>query len=894
MSEIRRLTRSADSLRTRIFVGATAISVVSLVLLTAVLYWTYRAQMRADIRDRLRDIVSLAALQVDAEGHNTLTDAEQEFNETYSRLRSDLAAVMTAAPELRFLYTLRQKPNGEIVFLVDPAPLQEMAHLMEVYHDAGPTLRTSYTTIEGPVVEEAFYTDRWGTWLTGYAPFYTHDGVKAGLVGADIEAGKVISRERRFLGISMAVFLLTVPFQVLAAWVFSRRVTAAITQAEHGLWESENLYRTLVEGLPDVVMRFDGQGRHLYVSENVTEIANLTADKFLAKTHRQLGYPEEQCLLWEGMIDKVMRSGEPYETEFSFRAEEPVTLDWRLVPECDEQGAVRSVLSLSRDITHRIRAENRLRDSERRYRELFEGSRDGFVMVDAEGRITDANQAYCDMLGYSLDALREMEDFYQITPARWREWEATEIWENRLLKAGYSGIYAKEYIRKDGSVFPVELQSYAVFDEDGALEYLWGVSRDITERMQAEKEQENLRAQLAQAQRMEAIGRLAGGVAHDFNNMLAIILGRSELALERIPEADPVRQELIEIERAAQRSASLTRQLLGFARRQTIVPQVLDLNETLTSMLNMLRRLIGENIVLAWRPGARLWPIRVDPSQVDQVLANLCVNARDAIDGAGQVTIETHNTSIDKAYCSTHPECAPGDYVQLVVSDSGCGMDEETQSHLFEPFFTTKEVGQGTGLGLATLYGIVKQNKGFVDVTSEVGVGTVFRIYWPRHGSHEERTEPQQPAERNKRGHETILLVEDERAILKLGQAMLEQMGYRVLAAATPVEAIAMARAHQGVIHLLMTDVIMPEMNGRDLARRLLALYPDIVCLFTSGYTADVIASHGMLDAGVAFLPKPYTREALAHTVRAVLDGREVLAENRGAVEIDTGIDDDP
>jgi PAS domain S-box-containing protein len=401
---------------------------------------------------------------------------------------------------------------------------------------------------------------------------------------------------------------------------------------------------------------------------------------------------------------------------------------------------------------------------------------------------------------------------------------------------------------------------------------LWhGIISDITDRKIVEIEQEKLQAQLSQAQKMESVGRLAGGVAHDFNNMLGVILGYTEFAMEKVSSSEPLLADLEEIKQAAQRSADLTRQLLAFARKQTVALKVVDLNETIESMLKLLRRLIGEDIDLLWKPGHGLWPVMMDPAQIDQILANLCVNARDAIAGVGKVTIETGNVAFDEDNCALHAGIAPGDYTLLVISDDGCGMNKETISHLFEPFFTTKEMGKGTGLGLSTVYGVVKQNKGFINVYSEPGMGTTFKIYLPSNeakaAAESKETKPQAVA----RGSETILLVEDEAAILRMTTLMLESLGYSVLAAPTPGEAIRLAKEYAGQIDLLMTDVVMPEMNGRDLARTLLNIYPDIKRLFMSGYTANVIAHHGVLDEGVHLIQKPFSKKDLGGKIREVL-----------------------
>jgi len=351
-----------------------------------------------------------------------------------------------------------------------------------------------------------------------------------------------------------------------------------------------------------------------------------------------------------------------------------------------------------------------------------------------------------------------------------------------------------------------------------------------------------------------------------------VILGHTELAMDQIDPDSPVHADLREIRNATNRSADLTRQLLAFASKQAISPKVLDLNETIENMLKMLRRLIGENIDLSWLPGKSLWPVKMDPSQIDQMLANLCVNARDAIDGVGKVLISTGNVTLDKIYCSSNPGAVPGEYVVLAVCDDGCGMDRETQDNIFEPFFTTKEMGKGTGLGLATVYGIVKQNNGFINVYSEPGMGTTFKIYLIRHrGEAGGQLREELPAEPIALGNETILLVEDDPPILNMATIMLTHLGYTVLAAPTPDEAIRLTEAHPGQMQLLMTDVVMPRMNGKDLAVKLQSLSPDLKVLFMSGYTADVIAHHGMIDPGVHFIQKPFSMRDLAAKVRNVL-----------------------
>ncbi|MBU1138994.1 MAG: response regulator, partial [Proteobacteria bacterium] len=407
-----------------------------------------------------------------------------------------------------------------------------------------------------------------------------------------------------------------------------------------------------------------------------------------------------------------------------------------------------------------------------------------------------------------------------------------------------------------------------ILNQSGEVTAAIEMVEDITDKL-------SLQSQLHQAQKMESVGRLAGGVAHDFNNMLGVIIGHTEMALDQMNRDQPLFESLQEILQAALRSADLTRQLLAFARKQIVTPKVLDLNETVEGMLKMLRRLIGEDINIVWLPDSDLWLVKMDPSQIDQILANLCVNARDAIVEVGKVTIETQTVTFDEAYCADHSGVIPGDFVMLAVSDNGQGMDRKTLDNIFEPFFTTKEIGEGTGLGLATVYGVVKQNNGFINVYSEPGHGSTFKIYLPRHAAKGEDTRKESLVTPDAQGHdETILLVEDDPSILRMTRLMLENLGYRVLAASTPSEAISLARKHAGETHLLLTDVVMPEMNGRDLAQELISLYPGLRSLFMSGYTGNVIAHHGVLGNGVNFIQKPFLKQALAAKVREVLDSK--------------------
>ncbi|RJR35523.1 MAG: response regulator [Desulfobacteraceae bacterium] len=518
-------------------------------------------------------------------------------------------------------------------------------------------------------------------------------------------------------------------------------------------------------------------------------------------------------------------------------------------------------------------AEVALSSSEEKFKAAFEGSHDAITITTADGRFLECNRKALEM--FHLDSkegfgARKPADFSpEYQPDGRRSEDAADEYRRKAIEERFSH-FEWVHQRSTGEIFPSEitLTSYLLRGEM----VLQATIRDIGDRKRTEEEREKLQAQLIQAQKMESVGRLAGGVAHDFNNMLGIIIGNAEMAALQLDRSHPACQCLEEILTAGNRSADTVRQLLAFARKQIISPKVLDLNDTVSQMLKMLRRLIGEDIDLAWLPGYALRPVKIDPSQVDQILANLAVNARDAIAGVGKLTIETSNVTIDEPYCANHKECLPGDYVLLAVSDNGSGMAGEVLEHLYEPFFTTKAVGKGTGLGLSTIYGIVKQNGGFINVYSELGHGTTFKVYLPSLKTEFSGDMPEKVPQRLPRGTETVLMVEDEEAILRVGKALLEELGYKVLTSSTPEDAVRTAKEKGENIHLLLTDIVMPGMNGRDLADRLKVICPGLKCLFMSGYTADVIAHHGVLHEGVIFLQKPFSMVDLARRVRETLD----------------------
>jgi PAS domain S-box-containing protein len=516
---------------------------------------------------------------------------------------------------------------------------------------------------------------------------------------------------------------------------------------------------------------------------------------------------------------------------------------------------------------------HQLKESEALFRSQFEFGNIGIAITSPDRGWIRANDRLCRMLGYTESQLKEKTWSSMTHPD---DLAADMASFNRMMEGKIESYeMEKRFFHKTGDIVFTHLNVSCFRNQDQSVRFIIASLLDITDRKLAEKEKQRLDLQLAQAQKMEAIGTLAGGIAHDFNNMLGVISGRAELGLKKTSPSDPLYKDLSQILNAAGRSADITRQLLAFARKQTISPRVIDLNDTVDTMLQMLGRLIGEDIDLLWQPAEDLWTVKMDPSQLDQILVNLCVNARDAITDIGKITIETGMKVFDRTYCAAHEGFAPGEFVLLAVSDSGCGMDRHTLENLFEPFFTTKKTGRGTGMGLATVYGIVKQNSGFINVYSEPGKGSSFRIYLPRHTAGKAEKMPEKPMAPLPQGSgETILIVEDETTILEMLENMLENMNYKVITAASPGRAMDLAHSHAGRIHLVMTDVVMPEMNGRDLAGKLSALYPDIKILFMSGYTANVIAHQGVLDPEIHFIQKPFSMQDIAAKIHDVLGVR--------------------
>jgi two-component system cell cycle sensor histidine kinase/response regulator CckA len=501
------------------------------------------------------------------------------------------------------------------------------------------------------------------------------------------------------------------------------------------------------------------------------------------------------------------------------------------------------------------------------YFDLYNLAPVGYCTLDKQGLFLEANLTVATMLGVghrelagqpiSRFILKEDQDVYSLYRQKLFETDEAQKCELRLVKAC-------------GTIFWTILAATVAQGADGAPSCRIVIS-DITERRKAQEEEALLEIERKKEQRMQSVARLAGGVAHDFNNMLGVILGYSDMALRQLKPDEPYFDDFNKIRKAAERSAYMTRQLQAFASRQIIAPQILYLNRTVKKMFKVLRQAIGENIELTWLPGDDLWLISMDPVQVGQVLVNLCVNARESITDMGEISIKTENATLTKTYCVGQPSLIPGDYVQLTVGDNGCGIDKEVIENLFEPFFTTKERSKGAGLGLATVYGAIKQNKGFINVISEPEQGTTFIIYLPRHVPVEQKVQPEEAVQTVMPRRETILLVEDEPIVLEMVAKLLELMGYIVFATSNAHEAISLAQENAGNIDLLLTDVVMPEMNGDVLAQELLASDPALKCLFMSGYTADVIVHRELVGEDINFIQKPFAINNLKVKLQEIL-----------------------
>jgi two-component system, cell cycle sensor histidine kinase and response regulator CckA len=624
--------------------------------------------------------------------------------------------------------------------------------------------------------------------------------------------------------------------------------------------KSDAKLTTYIDYAPVCVMIGDINGRHIEVNHFLERLLGYTRDELL-KTYIIDLLAEESAEACAVHFAQVITEGYS-QGQFQLRRKDGEVI-WVMVRSArisNEQ-----FMHIFQDISELKHAEESLRESEQKARTILNSSPAAIVLLDRSGSVLDCNDAFPKLLKITREKLmgKCIWDNFSSKTAEQRKIQVEYIFntgESFVLEEGWKGTWYEYRIGP------------AIRNERGEIKAVVVEVMDITERKSVDEKVAQLQNKLLQAQKMESIGRLAGGVAHDFNNTLSVILGNAELALTLSDAKHPVSERLNDIIQAAERSGSLTRQLLAFARKQIISPTIINLNEIIANMLKMLNRLIGEDINLIWLPGEDLWHINMDTSQIDQIMANLCVNSRDAITGVGKLVIETRNATVGRDCCKNYPGLTPGEYVLLSVRDDGCGMNKETLDRMFEPFFTTKEIGKGTGLGLATVYGIVKQNLGYIYVDSIEGDGTEFNIYLPRYyGSKELRLE-KKFSETIKCGRENILIVDDDPGLLKSTCKLLNNLGYNVLVASKPSDAVQLMATCSDRVHLLITDVIMPEMNGYSLAKNLTALYPNIKSLFMSGYSDDVFRSHGVTETDLNLIHKPFTTSELAAKVRNILE----------------------
>jgi two-component system cell cycle sensor histidine kinase/response regulator CckA len=643
---------------------------------------------------------------------------------------------------------------------------------------------------------------------------------------------------------------------------YSEALVRKLEHKNQELEASERRYREIVSLAPIGIYRTTREGRFASVNaafvralgyEAVEEVLSLDLlrDVYFDSADRERAIAENE-----------RRGGESaFELRFKRRDGTPFWVRVHARAVRGESGAIGHYEGFVYDIDESKQAEKEMRRSEERFRRLFDSNTIGIAIADLAGGILETNAAYLNMLGYTREELLAGEFRWDtLTPPEHRARDQIAV--QQLQATGVAQPWEKELLRKDGSRVPV-LIGVAMLEASEASCIAYIVDLSALKRLED---------QFRQAQKMEAVGQLAGGIAHDFNNLLTAILGYSDLLLTEVGEGSALEESIGEIRKAGERAASLTRQLLAFSRRQVLEPKVLDVNALVENLEKMLRRLIGEDVELVTDLAPHIGRVQADAGQIEQVIMNLVVNARDAMPKGGTLRIETRNAELDEGYSGEHGVVGPaGSYVMFAVSDTGAGMSAETKAHLFEPFFTTKGLGKGTGLGLATVYGIVKQSGGYVWVYSEIGHGTVFKVYLPRlEAAETDVPSPAQP--RAEGGSETLLLVEDDPSVRNLTRRILERLGYSVIEANASGQALDAVRRHKGKIHLLLTDVVMPEMGGAELASQISRLHPDTKVLFMSGYTDDAVIRNGLIAHGGHFLQKPFTPDALARKVRELLD----------------------
>lgn len=623
---------------------------------------------------------------------------------------------------------------------------------------------------------------------------------------------------------------------------------------------SEERYRSLFDEAPVGYHELDRSGRIVSVNRTELDLLGYDLDDMFGHFIWEFAANSEQS---KGATLRKLAGEQPagksYERAFKRKdgSELPLLVEDRIL--VDDSKSILGIRTTVQDMTYRKQMEEALRRSEEQFRTFFEEDATADALTLVDGTISECNMSFVKMFGFKSREQALGSSILRLYPNKENRASLLELLRMKRKLTEHE----LELKRVDGTSLFIRANFVGIFDGEGKLVKIRQYLIDETERKSLER-------QLIQAQKLEGIGRLAGGVAHDYNNILGVILGYAELAVTKLLKDDPLYHDLESILNAANRGGELTRQLLAFARREIVSPKILNLNPAIESIRQMLQRLMGENIKLSLNLKKELWNTKIDPTQFDQILINLSSNSRDAIDDVGTVSIETSNVKIEENYVLGHRDFLLGEYVVVSFTDDGRGMDRDTQEKIFEPFFTTKPKGAGTGLGMSTVYGIVKQNGGNINVYSEPGKGTTIRVYLPRAYGREETGQEVQGTD-NLAGNATILVVEDQADLLELAKKSLEEYGYKVLSAWTPGEAILLCEAYNAEIQVLLTDVIMPVMNGKELRDRVLKMRPAIKTLFMSGYTADVIAHRGILDEGINFIQKPFTPRALAKAIRDVL-----------------------
>jgi PAS domain S-box-containing protein len=635
--------------------------------------------------------------------------------------------------------------------------------------------------------------------------------------------------------------------------------------------ESVRLLGSAVEQSKESILITDAQldlpgPKIIFVNPAFTKMTGYTAEESIGKTPRILqGQRTDRTVL--NRLRQNLEHGETFAGEaINYRKDgTEFDLEWQIAPLRNASGKITNFVAIQRDITERKRADVALHDAEAKYRGVFENAIEGIYQSTPDGHYLAVNEALVKIYGYEnpeemINDVSDIQNQIYVNPA------FREQFKQEIESAGFVRSLEYQVRRRDGSTLWISESARAVRNPDGTVHHYEGFIEDIDLR-------KKLEGQLMQSQKMETVGKLAGGIAHEFNSILTAIIGQSELMLGDLPPENPLVKSAVEIRKAAERAAVLTRQLLAYGRKQILQPEILDLNAVVTGMESVLLHLMGRSVEVRFNHAARLKSVKADVGQIEQVIVNIAMNAAEAMPNGGKLMLETANVTLDAGYVGSFPELKAGEYVMLSISDTGAGMSEETKARLFEPFFTTKGVGKGTGLGLATCHGIIKQSGGHIAVYSELGRGTTFKIYLPQVG--QEMKAPAQPKASPDlpRGTETILLVEDDPSLREMASGLLGRLGYTVLTAANGVEAMGFIhRQGTGHIDLVFTDVVMPHMSGTELAGRIHALHPHTKILFTSAYTGSAIIHQGVMNKGVALLQKPFTPSALANKLREMLD----------------------